>query len=406
MVTKVVVYGTWPSVTSGYAKVMHELLVRLDADESLEVRVYGIQKDSRPARELNYKRIVLHDAAGAETTASSGFGMHEFAEYVRGVQPDAVLLYNDNYVVSHALKQLREADVKCRVVVYLDMFYKNFYGHYLTGLQEQVDQLLVFTPYWKAHLQELGVTVPTAVVPHGFAADKVQPVPVSEARAALNIPQDAFVVLNWNRNLVRKRFDIFLMAWAKFVTRNSWNRKLLALLNSNKEVGFDVWDILRHEFRACGVTADGMQDALDTVRINFGAVPDATVNLIYNAADIGVNTAEGEGFGLCSFEHAGVGKAQVVARVGGLSDIFDETCAVMLQPRQRYYLDMLTRDAIGGMAELVSDDEACMGMEYYLHNPHVRNRHGAAAMQRVRGEQYRWDAAAATVRAALAGEQI
>ena len=55
------------------------------------------------------------------------------------------------------------------------------------------------------------------------------------------------------------------------------------------------------------------------------------LNKIYNATDVGLNTADGEGWGLVSFEHASCRKPQVVpnhtvcrdlwADVGMLSDI-------------------------------------------------------------------------------------
>jgi hypothetical protein len=274
------------------------------------------------------------------------------------------------------------------------MFYRNFNNSYLAGLS-QVDHILAFTPCWKAHLLDRGLTVPVSVMPHGFAADRFRQVDMGTARRTLNLPEDAFIILNWNRNLVRKRIDIYAMAIARLVTRHP-NRPILALANSNKEVGFDVYDILNHEFDALGHTAPGR---LDSLKINFGPLDDETVNLVYNAADIGVNTAEGEGFGLCNFEQAGIGKPQVVAAVGGLADIFDDTCAVMIKPRHAYYLDRQTRDSIGGLAEMVSPDDVCAGIEFYMTNPALATVHGNRAMERVKA--YAWDASVATLKEAL-----
>jgi len=63
----------------------------------------------------------------------------------------------------------------------------------------------------------------------------------------------------------------------------------------------------------------------------FGGTPNATVcltcvifasaglddrelNLLYNACDVGLNTASSEGWGMVSFEHAATGAAQIVPR--------------------------------------------------------------------------------------------
>jgi len=387
---KVVVYCTYPTLTTGYARVANELLTRLDGDPALDLHVYGIQNDPRKARELCYRTVSLYDAAANEgENPSSGFGMFQFADYLDRVKPDVLFIYNDPYVVSHVLQQVGDRNV--RVVVYLDMFYANFYTHYTETIGSRADRILVFSPCWQSHLSDLGLA--SGVLEHGFAADKFRPVDKAAARDELGLPQDAFIVLNWNRNLVRKRLDIFLMALVRLVVANP-KAHILALLNSNKEVSFDVFDILRHEFRAAGLRGDAVEAALGCCKVNYTALTDEQVNLVYNAADIGVNTCEGEGFGLCNFEHAGVGRPQVVSRVGGLADIFDDTCAQMADPVSRYYLDLLTRDAIGGLAEVVDPQAVCHGMHVYLNDPALRARHGGAAAARVRAKKYEWDTVA------------
>ena len=41
-------------------------------------------------------------------------------------------------------------------------------------------------------------------------------------------------------------------------------------------------------------------------------ISDAALNLLYNACDVGINTAASEGFGMISFEHAATGAPQIV----------------------------------------------------------------------------------------------
>ena len=47
------------------------------------------------------------------------------------------------------------------------------------------------------------------------------------------------------------------------------------------------------------------------------------LNIIYNAADVGVNTCKGEGHGLVNHEHAACGVAQVVPNHTSLKEIFE-----------------------------------------------------------------------------------
>ncbi|HAW51792.1 MAG TPA: hypothetical protein DCX54_05595, partial [Flavobacteriales bacterium] len=49
------------------------------------------------------------------------------------------------------------------------------------------------------------------------------------------------------------------------------------------------------------------------------------LNVIYNAADVGVNTCKGEGWGLVNFEHAACKVAQVVPDHTSCKEIFEGT---------------------------------------------------------------------------------
>ena len=74
------------------------------------------------------------------------------------------------------------------------------------------------------------------------------------------------------------------------------------------------------------------------------------MNVLYNACDVGMNTCIGEGFGLCSVEHALVGKPQIVSNVGGLRDIFKGTMSVV-EPTTSYHIPN-HMDAHGGVVHV------------------------------------------------------
>jgi hypothetical protein len=52
-------------------------------------------------------------------------------------------------------------------------------------------------------------------------------------------------------------------------------------------------------------------------------IADDGINQLYNVADIGINTSDGEGYGLCQLEHLYTGAPQVVTDVGAYSDFLD-----------------------------------------------------------------------------------
>jgi hypothetical protein len=66
-------------------------------------------------------------------------------------------------------------------------------------------------------------------------------------------------------------------------------------------------------------------------------IDDAGVNQMYNLADIGINTSDGEGFGLCQLEHLYAGAPQVVTDLGAYAAFLDNRVAVRIPSTGRSY---------------------------------------------------------------------
>jgi D-inositol-3-phosphate glycosyltransferase len=117
----------------------------------------------------------------------------------------------------------------------------------------------------------------------------------------------SFLVLNANRNVPRKRIDATLRVFAAFSADKP--RGVRLLLKASPGPGAGGCDI-GNTSRALGIqdrvlvtSALGIPDALD----------DAALNRLYNACDVGINTSEGEGWGLIALEHAASGAPQILA---------------------------------------------------------------------------------------------
>jgi hypothetical protein len=117
---------------------------------------------------------------------------------------------------------------------------------------------------------------------------------------------------------------------------------------------------------------------------------DEDINMFYSLADIGISTADGEGFGLCSFEQMGVGVPQVVPEIGGYKEFCSSTNSVLVKPKHRFYLPM-SFSPVGGEAEACDPHDICMGIEEYLLDSEKRKRHGAEARKTVL--TYTWERA-------------
>ena len=151
---------------------------------------------------------------------------------------------------------------------------------------------------------------PVCTIPHGVDTAVFHPLHGGcrrEARRRLfpDRPQlhDAFLVLNANRNCLRKRIERTLEGFAAFASGHP--DAYLYLHMGTTDSGCDVLGLASRLGIADRVVLSHREP-------HHPAVSDDRLNLIYNACDVGINTSTGEGWGLVTFEHAATGALQIV----------------------------------------------------------------------------------------------
>jgi hypothetical protein len=108
-------------------------------------------------------------------------------------------------------------------------------------------------------------------------------------------------------------------------------------LNAQQGAYHDINRIFTLELQRRGLTPADFAKRLMLVDTSAKALPDAAINELYNAADIGVNTSDGEGFGLCQIEHLYTGAPQLVTDIGTYRSFMDETVGGFVKPNDRIY---------------------------------------------------------------------
>jgi glycosyltransferase involved in cell wall biosynthesis len=99
---------------------------------------------------------------------------------------------------------------------------------------------------------------------------------------------------------------------------------MLYLHMGAKDMGWDIVPLFDREMKKNGIES-AKRLALTSENINYmDAPPDDMLNLIYNSCDVGINTADGEGWGLIPFEHASCRKPQIVPNHTACADIWEE----------------------------------------------------------------------------------
>jgi glycosyltransferase involved in cell wall biosynthesis len=330
----------------------------------------------------------VYDAFLNEEPKSKGFGETLIVDYLNRVQPDIVIIYNDLVVITTLLDQIEHKipSRKFKLYPYIDIVYQNEKNIMIEKINSIVDGGIMFTDYWKNTIVAQGFNKQLFVLEHGFNTEQYYPIPKELARQFFSIQKDDFVIVNLNRNQPRKRWDICIMAFVKFVAANR-DRRIRMIIAASMNGSWDLIDLMISETRKYGMTLEDIKKHL-VIMQNPQQLTDFDINVMYNAADVGINTCDGEGFGLCNFEQAGVGIPQVVPNIGGFKDFFNNTNSVLLEPKWSFYCDH-SRDFVSGEAQICAVDDYVKGLQYMLDNPIARQKMGQKARKHI-VKNYMW----------------
>jgi glycosyltransferase involved in cell wall biosynthesis len=232
-----------------------------------------------------------------------------------------------------------------------------------------VSRYVLFTEYGRREIENALQTIresdPTfsfpalEVIPHGVATETFFPLPdKTEARRRMKLDdtehRDAFIVLNANRNMPRKRIDLTMEGFALFAKDKPANVKLY-LHMASEDTGWNVL-ILAKRY---GIFDRLIMTQADNSRPEFS---DEQLNLLYNACDVGITTVTGEAWGMVGFEHAATRAAQIVPRHTSLADLWEgaaefiEPVMKLTYPGNLTHAHIVTPEGVAGALQRLYDD--------------------------------------------------
>lgn len=386
-----VAVGVWRPGT-GFTRVLLSILSRLA--DAYEVHFVGIGYKGDP-REVTGVTLEPCNRRGGDL-----FGAFRAAELVEALDARLVLLLNDLWILQVYTRALPRRPDRPAIVAYVPLDGRLPDDRLLASLTG-IDRFVAYTEFGRgeigrslARLAERGVSFARSdvdVIPHGVDAGTFYPLAgsvdaqldrgrtVVRRRLFPDEPDwhDAFVVLNANRPSGRKRVDLTIDGFARFARDKPPNVKLWlhhALIHADE-----------HSAIATHAERVGIADRLRLTALGAPALSDEGLNLVYNACDVGLNTAMGEGWGLVSFEHAATGAAQVVPRHSACAELWDGAAT------------LLAAEDVGVPAcamlamQAVSADGVATALEHLYADRDHRRRMSHAAYRNALRADYSWD---------------
>lgn len=304
---------------TGYARVLDNVLSRLS--NSFEVTLLGLNYRGSAVDRGSY-RIVPNSLIG------DPYGREQLPALLEDLAPDIVLVHHDPEMYSvhrETLVAYRQRRPDARVVVYCPIEWPTIHPGILQTMSD-ADAVVLYNEsgrkvFEQAFAETHADTPQLAVIGHGV--ESFRPLdPALGRKPGRTVVfgdghdlDDAFIVLNANRNSPRKRVDVTLQAFAEFSEGKP--DTYLYLHMGMKDVGCDVLSL----------AADlGIGDKLltSTSAAEQPRVSDELLNAIYNACDVGLNTSTGEGWGLVAFEHGATGAAQIMPAHPSCAELWRE----------------------------------------------------------------------------------
>jgi glycosyltransferase involved in cell wall biosynthesis len=324
----------------------------------------------------------------------------EIRQLVAQIEPRLVLVLSEAWKLRSLLEELRESGET--VVIYTPLEGKLVSKEPLAAFAS-ADCCVFYTEFSRRTVADLwqldnpcpglGALPPMEVLPHGVDTDVFRPMggtvekhftgpgrmPVRRALFP-NRPdlENAFIVFNGNHPYYRKRIDLTIEGFARFAHNKPVDVKLY--LHQPRAAPSDQDEAL------AAMKRFGMADRLlyNSTTPHGDPLPDEQMNLLYNASDVGLNTAMGEGWGLVSFEHGATGAAQVIPDHTSLHEIWNGAAELIRPVRaERLWYDPCEM-------YVVSPNDIAAALERLYADPDHLHKMSVAAHERATSPRFAW----------------
>lgn len=299
------------AAATGFARATHAACDALHA-RGHEVHVLGLNYFGDP-HEYPYN---LYPAARANRSNEDGFGVARCGELAGTLDPDVVVIVQDHWNMPPYFEALPDG-VPVVGVFCLDGKNMNAATCGLNALRGAV-----FSTKFGADEARLGgYTGPSKVVGYGVDIDVFQPGDRAMARASAGFPpeaQDGFIVGTVCRNHPRKRLDLTIRYFAKWLDERDYDDAYLFIhAMGTGGQGYNLKQLAT--FYSVGGNQRRRLLLTPDVDIATGFDEQQLVGM-YQAMDVYVNTSQGEGWGLPVMEAMACGIPCIVPKWSALAE--------------------------------------------------------------------------------------
>lgn len=312
---------------TGFARVSHSIIENLL--DKYDVVGLGVNYRGDPH---NYNFPIYPAALGGRV-----FGEDRLASILNNTKFDILFILNDSWIVNNYLDYIKK-NVKTalpKIVVYFPVDSLNHDKDWYSNF-DIVSRAVTYTEFGRTVVNEPKCMedLKLDIIPHGvnqevFYKKYTNRKDAKKAVVGKQKSQDSFIFLSANRNQPRKRLDITLEGFKIFAEGK--DDVLLHMHCGVRDAHIDIAKLAQRL---------DIDSKLILTNLHGGvqSIPDAALNDIYNASDVGLNTSMGEGWGLTSVEHAMTGAPQIVPSHSACAELFMD-CGLLVPTVTNFTFD-------------------------------------------------------------------
>jgi hypothetical protein len=376
---------------TGYARSANKITNYLANLPGVEVVYYAFQnyKGQEIKDRFIDPRIKFYDAIELDPESPNGFGYRGIVPAITKEKPDILFMYLNMTTVNYLMRHLIPASVMPPVkYVYLDIVYPWQDVSVYDALKSyNFDQIFVFMECWKKHLvDDIGFREDVvSVMKLGIDFDRFVDLPQGHAKELMMFKPDDYIIVNMNRNSERKCWGITICAFLEFLKRQNMDPsiKLFCGCSIESEIGIHILRFAKNECTRKGLDTKKVMDNHFFINPRPMHLTDEQVNVIYNASDVGLNTARGEGFGLTTIEHIYFNRPQIVSGIPALKENIGEYAHV-IEPKLSLHIG--TPEPHGGVVEYIDYMDVADKLEYCYNN-----RDDVPRVKELLKREYSWE---------------
>ncbi len=388
------------AVPTGFARANRNLIEHLRADWA--IAILGVNAKGDPH---DWPCPIFPAARGGDV-----FGYGRFGELARKGRPDVVLIHSDPWIVANYLRLAKKIDESAEgwgkdysrppIVAWMPIDSPGT-SRATAELLNDLTLAVFYSEFALADARRAGFTGPGMSIGLGVDLGIYQAEDQETSRRSVferddgktTMPLGCFLVGNVNRNQARKRFDLSIAYFAKWVKeygrRDAW-------LYFHAAVAEDVGWNLHHLADYYGVSDRVILSDLDFPR---AGAPENELRYVYSSFDVQISTTTGEGFGLTTAEGMACGVPQIVPDYSALGEWAKDAVHMVPVTATAAHIGKQS-NCIGGIVDEQGFIEALD--ELYLSET-LRARIGRAGLVRVSEKQFRWETIGERFAAALQG---